>query len=113
MYLDTSTVRFPSGKSYTRHLLRTSYRENGKVKHDTIANLSSCSPEEIEAIRLALKHKQDLTALVNVKDDLRIKQGLSVGAVWTVFAVAKRLGITAALGSTRAGKLALCRCSHG
>ena len=107
MYLDTSTVRLPSGKTYTRHLLRTSYREDGKVKHRMIANLSPCSPEEIEAIRLALRHKQDLTALVSVKDDLRIKQGLSVGAVWTAFAVAKRLGITAALGSTRAGKLAL------
>jgi len=38
---------------YVRHLLRQSYRENGKVKHRTIANLSSCSAEEIEAIKLA------------------------------------------------------------
>ena len=107
MYVDTSTVRTPTGKSYTRYLLRKSYRKQGKVKHDTIANLSSCSLAEIEAIRLALRHKQDLTALVSLKDDLRLEQGLSVGAVWTVFSVAKRLGIVAALGSTRAGKLAL------
>jgi len=107
MYVDTSTVRTPTGNSYTRYLLRKSYREQGKVKHDTIANLSSCSPEEIEAIRLALRHKQNLTALVSLKDDFSLEQGLSVGAVWTVFSVAKRLGIVAALGSTRAGKLTL------
>ena len=107
MYVDTSTVRSAKGNSYTRHLLRESYREEGKVKHRTIANLSHCKPEEIEALRLALRHKKDLAALVNLKDDLRIEQGLSVGAVWTVFEVARRLGIAAALGSTRAGKLAL------
>ena len=107
MYVDTSTVRSSTGKSYTRHLLRESYREGRKVKHRTIANLSSCTPEEVEALRLALRHKQNLAALVNLKDDLRIEQGLSMGAVWTVFNVAQRLGIIDALGSTRAGKLAL------
>jgi len=107
MYVDTSTVRTATGKSYTRYLLRKSYREQGKVKHDTIANLSSCSLAEIEAIRLALRHKQDLTALVSLKDGFSLEQGLSVGAVWTVFDVARRLGIIDALGSTRAGKLAL------
>jgi len=107
MYVDTSTVRSPTGKHYTRYLLRKSYREEGKVKHDTIANLSGCSLAEIEAIRLALRHKQNLTALVSLKDDLRLEQGLSVGAVWTVFDVARRLGIVDALGSTRADKLAL------
>jgi len=107
MYVDTSTVRTATGKSYTRHLLRESYREEGKVKHRTIANLSSCTPEEIAAIHLALGHKHHLAELVNLKDDLRLEQGLSVGAVWTVFSVAKRLGIVDGLGSSRAGKLAL------
>jgi len=107
MYVDTSTVHTSTGKSYTRHLLRKSYREEGKVKHRTIANLSSCTPEEIEAIRLALAHKHHLSALVNLKDDLRLEQGLSVGAVWTVFSVAKRLGIVDVLGCSRPGKLAL------
>lgn len=107
MYVDTSTVRPSTSKAYTRHLLRESYRERGKVKHRTVANISRCKPEEIEAIRLALSHKQDLTELIRVKDDLRMEQGLSVGAVWTVFDVARRFGITDALGSSRAGKLAL------
>lgn len=53
MRLDTihKTV---NGKEYTSHLLRQAYRDNGKVRHRTIANLSSCSDDEIEAIRLAL-----------------------------------------------------------
>src|SRR4030067_523734 len=46
---------------YTCYLLRETYRQNGKVKHRTIANLSGCSAQEIEAIRLALKHKDELT----------------------------------------------------
>jgi hypothetical protein len=36
-----------------------------------------------------------------------LKQGLSFGAVWTVYHVARRLGIAQALGTTREGKLAL------
>jgi hypothetical protein len=39
MYLDTCKVR-SGNKVYTRVLLRESYREDGKVKHRTIANLS-------------------------------------------------------------------------
>ena len=59
MYLDTCKVS--SGKKvYTRVLLRESYREDGKVKHRTIANLSKCSDQEIAAIKLALQHKHDL-----------------------------------------------------
>jgi hypothetical protein len=106
MYVDTSHI-IRSGKTYTRHLLRESYRAHGKVLHRTIANLSQCSAAEIEAIRLALRHKQDLENLGTVQDAVTVKQGLSFGAVWTVYHVARRLGIEKALGTTREGKLAL------
>jgi transposase len=105
MYVDVSTVR-TKGRSYTRYLLRESYREGRKVQHRTIANLSSCSQEEIEAIRLALKHKKDLAQLGSLQQ-VRLKQGRSVGAVWLLWRKAKDVGLSAALGSTRAGKLAL------
>ena len=36
-----------------------------------------------------------------------MQQGPSFGAVWTVYHVARRLGIAQALGTTREGKLAL------
>ena len=102
MYVDQST----SGK-YSRFLLRESYRDKGKVKHRTIANLSACSPAEIAAIRLALQHKDDLTAVVSLAEHVRLRQGLSVGGVWLVYDLARQLGIVQALGPSRPGKLAL------
>lgn len=106
MYVDSSTSTV-QGKTYTRHLLRESYREGGKVKHRTIANLSRCSPEEIEAIRLALRHKGNLADLGLIGQDIRTRQGGSVGAVWLLFDVARQLGVADALGATRQGRLAL------
>jgi hypothetical protein len=66
MYVDTSTVK-QGDKSYTQHLPCESYREGKKVKHRTIANLSQCSAEEIAAIRLALRHKKNLSELTTGK----------------------------------------------
>src|SRR5437867_1484261 len=106
MYIDTSHIT-RGGKTYTRHLLRESYRANGKVLHRTIANVSHCSEAELEALRLALRHKGDLEHLGTIQDAITLKQGLSFGAVWTVYHVARRLGIEQALGTTREGKLAL------
>jgi hypothetical protein len=106
MYVDRSTVN-TRGKTYTRYLLRESYREDGKVKHRTLMNLSRCRPEEITAIELALKHKGDLAQLVNVRDAMTLRQGPSFGEAWTLWEVAKRTGVTAALGTGRAGRLAL------
>jgi hypothetical protein len=106
MYVDSSTTRL-NGKIYRRHLLRESFREDGKVKHRTIANLSACAPGEIEAIRLALRHKDQLATLIQKRATLSLRQGLAVGAVWTVFDVARQLGIEKALGDSRPGRLAL------
>ena len=112
MYVDSSTIRV-GDKVYTRHLLRESYREGKTVKHRTIANLSHCSPEEIEAIRLALRHKKDLTELLQGNqvgrntEKIEKKQGLSFGAVWLLADIARQIGISSALGNTRDGKLAL------
>lgn len=92
---------------YRSILLRESYRESGKVKKRTIANLSNCSQKEIAAIKLALRYKDDLSSLVNLGNDIHLQEGLSVGAVWTVYQVAKRLGIEKALGCDFNGKLAL------
>ncbi|MGO9613496.1 MAG: IS1634 family transposase [Dissulfurispiraceae bacterium] len=108
MYVDTSTIN-QGDKSYTRHLLRESYREGKKVRHRTIANLSQCSEEEIAAIRLALRHKKDLSALTTIGKghSFSQQQGLSIGAVWSVYDIARQLGIVDAFGSTREGKLGM------
>lgn len=109
MYLDTCKVR-ANGKVYTRFLLRQSFRENGKVKHRTIANLSKCEPEEIAAIKLAFEHKHDLESLARTaakRTSFTLRQGPSAGAVAVLQGLAGELGITAALGDDRQGKLAL------
>jgi transposase len=95
-----------SKKIYQSVLLRESYREGGKVKKRTIANLSGCKPEEIAAIKLALKHKDDLAEIGSLKS-VELQEGLSVGAVWTVYQMAKRTGIEKSLGKEFAAKLAI------
>jgi len=95
---------------YEQILLRESYREPGAkrsaVKKRTLINLTKYSPEVVAAIELALKHKNDLSTLTSIKE-VKLEQGLSVGGVFAVFAVAKRLGIQKALGTHQAGKLSL------
>ena len=106
MYVDTSTVQ-QKGKTYTRHLLRESYREDGKVRHRTIANFSGCSDQEVEAIKLALRHKENLKELVSLKESLELRKGPSIGAVWLLCCLARELKIEEVLGTGRQGKLAL------
>ena len=106
MHLVINTAKHGK-KIYSSILLRESYRENGKVKKRTIANLSSCSKEEIDAIRLALENKNNLDDLVNVTKDISLEENLSFGAVWVIFQVARILGIDKALGNDFSGKLAL------
>lgn len=106
MYIDTSRLQSKSGKSYVRHLLRRCYREQGKIKHETIANLSHCSAEEIQAMKLAFKHKGNLEQLAERKEPVLTK-GKAIGAVWVLLAIAKRLGMQKALGNSRHGRLAL------
>ena len=55
------------GKTYMSDLLRESDRANGKVLHRTIANVSHCSAAEIEAMRLALRHKEDSGAAGTIR----------------------------------------------
>jgi transposase len=105
MFIDDSTYQ-RGDKTYRRVLLRTSYRVDGKVRHDTIANLSSCSDAEIQALKLALQNKNHLEKLSNIEKDIQTKQGYSVGAVWVLHRLMKELGLLKALGDSRFSKLA-------
>ena len=81
MYIDDQRFK-KDGKIYRRVLMRSSYRSNGKVCHDTIANLSKCSDKEIDAIKFALAHKDELTSLTETIKGAKTQQGLGVGALW-------------------------------
>ncbi len=106
MYVDVAFSR-QNGKVYKRVLLRESYKVKGQVKHRTIANLSHCSEEEIQAIKLALKHKGDLHNLDSLKDAVHTKQGLAVVAIILLKTLADRLHISEAFGHSVDGKFAL------
>ena len=106
MHIDDQTYTV-DGRTYRRVLLRNSYRRNGKVCHDSIANLSKCDNEEIEAIKFALANKKNLAALKAPGKTVKTRQGLTVGAVWLLYQLAKRLGIVGALGRSGKAKLGL------
>jgi len=106
MHIDDQTYTV-DGRTYRRALLRNSYRRNGKVCHDTIANLSKCDNEEIEAIKFALANKKNLAALKVPGKTVKTRQGLTVGAVWLLYQLAKRLGIVGALGRSGTAKFGL------
>lgn len=105
MYLDDQTKVLASGKINRRVLLRNSYRSNGVVCHDTIANLTSCTDKEIQAIKLAIKNKDNLSELTPIRENLKVEQGLCVGGVWLLAEISKKLGIKKALGETKPAKL--------
>ena len=94
-----------NGKVYESIYLRESYRDGGHVRKRNIANLTHCDPKEIAAIELALQFKGNLAALGSL-DKIQLRQGPSVGAVWSVHETARRLGIEKALGPGFAAQLA-------
>lgn len=54
MHVATTTRKY-GGKVYTTYLLRRSYREDGKVKHQTLGNLSHLPSDLIDTIRKRLR----------------------------------------------------------
>ena len=98
-------TRVPNRSSPPAILLRESYRDGGKVKTRTLANLSGWPDAKIEALRRVLKGE---TALVSW-DALRIERSLPHGHVAAVLGMAKKLGLDKLLprSPARLSKLAL------
>src|SRR4029453_1963008 len=55
------------GRVYEAHLLRRTYREGGKVRNETLANLSRLPRETIELVRRSLRGEQFLSAAEGVR----------------------------------------------
>ncbi|MGH3602111.1 MAG: IS1634 family transposase [Pseudonocardiaceae bacterium] len=81
-------------REYVSHLLRRTFRSDGKVKHETLANLSPLPEGAIEAVRAALAGKTLLVA----GEDLEVTRSLPHGHVAAVVAQAHQLGLPALLG---------------
>lgn len=102
MYVATTRKKYKD-TYHEQILLRESYRQEGKVKTRTIANLTNQPAHQIEALRVALKAKKD-EPLVSVANQ---KQGFSVGFSMLILFIAKVLGITKALGKSFEAKIAM------
>jgi hypothetical protein len=79
---------------YDSHLLRRSYREEGKVKHETVANVSELSGEQLDVLRRSLKGER----LVPASAGVQVLRSLPHGDVALVMAQARALGFPALLG---------------
>lgn len=90
-------ARIPNRSSPPAYLLRESYRENGKVKNRTLANLSSLPLTQIELIRRALKGER----LLPVDDAFRITQSLPQGHVQAVLGMIRHLELPRLIASRR------------
>ncbi len=81
-------------RDYESRYLRRTYRDGGKVRHETLANLSGLPETVIDSIEAALKG----TALVPAARAVTILRSLPHGHVAAVHAMAAKLGLPALLG---------------
>ncbi|HQU00574.1 MAG TPA: transposase [Acidimicrobiales bacterium] len=89
-----TTRRQHKDKIYETHLLRRSYREDGKVKNETLANLSYLPPDTIQLIRESLAGKSH----VIVGEGFELTRSLSHGHLAAVSVMANQLGLPDLLG---------------
>ena len=85
MYVDI----VPNRNSPPAVLLREGWRENGKVRKRTLANLSSWSMEKVETLRRLLKNEP----LVGRDDAFDIVRSLPHGHVAAVLGTLRKLGL--------------------
>ena len=102
MYLTVTRKKYKD-TYHEQILLRESYREDGKVKTRTIANLTNQPKHQIEALAVALKTKKD-EPLFNTSTQ---KQGYTIGFSLVILFISKLLGIFTAIGKTYEAKIAL------
>src|SRR6266480_2685994 len=81
-------------RDYSSAYLRRTYREGGKVKNETVANLSALPDHVIDLIDAGLKG----TRLVPAGEAVTITRSVPHGHVAAVHAMAYKLGLPALLG---------------
>jgi hypothetical protein len=98
MHVETSrshqVLKDGTERVYQRHLLRRSYRDGGKVRKETLANLSHLPDAAIEAVRLVLAGR----TVIDAEAGVEVTRSLPHGHVAAVHAVARKLGFPALLG---------------
>ena len=88
-------TKHQGGKTYVTHLLRHTYRENGKVKQLTLGNLSDLPDDLIQVIRKRLSGEP----LPSESDDFQIVRSLPHGHVATVLGMLRKIGLDRLIAS--------------
>lgn len=88
MHVAVVPSRQRSGE-YSSVLVRQSYREGGKVKHRTLANLSKLPAPAVDAVRAVLRGEQ----VRAVAESFEILRALPHGAVLAVLGELRQLGL--------------------
>ena len=93
MYIE----RIPNRNSPPAILLREAWREDGKIRKRTIANLSDWSEPKIEAFRRLLRDEPAVSA----HDAFRIESSLPHGHVEAILGTIRKLGLDTLIASKR------------
>src|ERR1700751_724108 len=98
MHVETSrshqVLRDGTERTYERHLLRRSFRDGGKVRKETLANLSHLPPEAIAAVRAVLAGQ----TLIDAGGAVEVERSWPHGHAAAVHVMAGKLGFPALLG---------------
>ena len=90
-----TTTRRYKDKTYHSHLLRRTFREDGKVKHETLGNISHLPDRVIDLVRRALKGE----TFVNPEKAFDCVRSLPHGHVAAVLGTLKQLGLHTLIAS--------------
>jgi len=99
-------VDVPNRNSPPATLLRESYRENGKVKNRTLANLSHWPRQKVEALKAVLKGAT--TQRGPLSEAFDVVRSLPHGGVTAILGMLKNLGLDTILASKRTRQRDLC-----
>jgi hypothetical protein len=91
-------------REYVTHLLRRSWREGGKVRNETVGNISHLPDEIVELVRAALKGER----FVAFDERFRIERSLPAGHVEAALFMAGRLELSRLLDRRASRGRALC-----
>jgi hypothetical protein len=98
------TRRHYKGTEYTTTLLRRSYREDGKVRNETVGNLSHLEDWMIDGLRAMLAGRR----LVDLDDDFEIVRSLPHGHVAALLGVVGELDLERLISRERCRERELC-----
>lgn len=76
-------------REYVTHLLRRSYREDGKVKNETVGNISHLPEHVVELVRRALRGE----LLLGAEEAFEIERSLPAGHVQAALSAARSLDL--------------------